>query len=121
TNVPGIYVTNIPTSTPANQTNILGALEGVTHYGVNYGERVRGYFTAPATANYYFWIAGSDSAQLSVSDDSEQVNSLLRAFVTPTNNPTDSGNNGTSPRQWNLQSGQQSGWLALNAGQKYYV
>jgi hypothetical protein len=121
TNVPGTNVTDIPTATPANITNVLGTLEGVVNYGDNYGERVRGYFTAPATGNYYFWIAGSDSAQLSISDDNQQVNEVLRAWVTPTNNPTAPGQNGTSSRQWNLQSSQQSGWLSLVAGQEYYI
>jgi uncharacterized protein (DUF1800 family) len=120
TNVPGINVTDIPTGTPASLTNLLGTLEGVTNYGNNYGERVRGYFTAPTNGNYSFWIAGSDSAQLWISDDNQQVNKVLRAWVTPTNNPTAPGQNGTSPRQWNLQSGQQSPWLALAAGQQYY-
>jgi hypothetical protein len=121
TNVPGANVTNIPAGTAANITNTLGTLEGVLNYGNNYGERVRGYFTAPVTGNYYFWIAGSDSAQLSISDDNNQVNQVLRAWVTPTNNPTASGQNGTSSRQWNLQSSQQSGWLSLSAGQQYYI
>jgi hypothetical protein len=121
TNVPGTNVTDIPTGTPANRTNILGTLEGVTGYGDNYGERIRGYFTAPVTGNYYFWIAGSDSAQLWISDDNNQVNQVLRAWVTPTNNPTAPGQNGTSSRQWNLQSSQQSGWLLLAAGQQYYL
>lgn len=121
TNVPGTNITDIPTGTPANFTNVIGTLEGITNYGGDYGERIRGYFTAPVTGNYYFWIAGSDSAQLSVSDDNNQVNELVRAYVTPTNNPTAPGHNGTSSRQWNLQSSQQSGWLLLNAGQPYYI
>src|SRR5665213_230215 len=121
TNVPGTNIADIPVSTPANFTNAFGALDGITDFGDNYGERVRGYFTAPATGNYYFWIAGSDSAQLWISDDSESVNKFLRAYVTPTNNPTASGQNGTSSRQWNLQPSQKSGWLALVAGQKYYI
>jgi uncharacterized protein (DUF1800 family) len=121
TNVPGVNVTDIPADTPANFTNVLGTLEGVTNYGDNYGERIRGYFTAPVTGNYYFWIAGSDSAQLWISDDNNQVNQVLRAWVTPTNNPTAPGQNGTSPRQWNLQSAQQSGWLSLVAGQQYFI
>src|SRR5665213_1372473 len=121
TNVPGTNIADIPVSTPANFTNAFGALEGITDFGDNYGERVRGYFTAPATSNYYFWIAGSVSAQLWISDDSESVNKVLRAYVTPTNNPTASGQNGTSSRQWNLQQSQKSGWLALVAGQKYYL
>jgi hypothetical protein len=121
TNLPGTNVADIPTGTAANLTNTLGTLEGVTNYGNNYGERVRGYFTAPTTGNYYFWIAGSDSAQLWISNDGEPVNKVLRAWVTPTNNPTAPGQNGTSAHQWNLQSSQQSGWLTLVAGQKYYV
>ena len=64
---------------------------------------------------------GSDSAQLWISDDNNQVNQVLRAWVTPTNNPTAPGQNGTSSRQWNLQSSQQSGWLSLIAGQQYYI
>jgi hypothetical protein len=120
TNVPGTNVADIPVSAPANITNVIGALQG-TNFGINYGERVRGYFTAPVTGNYYFWIAGSDSAQLWISDDNNQVNQVLRAWVTPTNNPTGLGANGTSPGQWNIQPSQQSGWLSLVSGQKYYL
>ena len=122
TNLPGTNIADIPVDTvAANITGAFGGLEGTTNYGDNYGERVRGYFTAPTTANYYFWIAGSDAAQLWISDDSEPANKILRCWVTPTNNPTAVGQNGTSPRQWNLQANQRSGWLALNAGQKYYL
>ena len=121
TNLPGTNIADIPTATSANLTNVLGTLEGATNYGNNYGERVRGYFTAPATGNYYFWIAGSDAAQLWISDDHEPVNQVLRASVTPTNNPTVPGQNGTAPRQWNVQAAQQSGWLSLVAGQQYFI
>ncbi len=121
TNIPGTGIANIPVDTTANLYGAFGALEGITNYGDNYGERLRGYFIAPVTANYYFWIAGSDAAQLWISDDAEPVNKILRCSVFPTNNPTASGQNGTSPRQWNLQTKQQSGWLALVAGQKYYL
>jgi uncharacterized protein (DUF1800 family) len=121
TNVPGINISDIPTGAPANITNVLGTLEGTVNYGDNYGERIEGYFTPPVTGNYYFWIAGSDSAQLWISDDNQQVNDILRAWVTPTNNPTAPGQNGTASRQWNLQASQQSPWLALVAGQQYHI
>jgi hypothetical protein len=121
TNVSGINISDIPTGRPANITNVLGTLEGSLNYGDNYAERVQGYFTAPTTGNYYFWIAGSDSAQLWISDDNQQVNNVLRAWVTPTNNPTAPGENGTTPRQWNVQPSQQSGWLSLVGGQPYYI
>ncbi len=121
TNISGTSIANIPVDTTANLSGAFGALEGITNYGDNYGERLRGYFIAPTTGNYYFWIAGSDAAQLWISDDAEPVNKILRCSVFPTNNPTASGQNGTSPRQWNLQPSQRSGWLALVAGQKYYL
>ncbi|HWF19489.1 MAG TPA: DUF1800 family protein [Verrucomicrobiae bacterium] len=121
TNVPGMSIASIPTGTPANMTNVLGTLEGSTDYGNNYGERIRGFFTAPVTGNYYFWIAGSDSAQLWISDDGDPVDKVLRASVAPTNNPSSPPQYGTSSHQWTVQSGQQSAWLTLAAGQQYYV
>ncbi len=121
TNVPGTNISDIPTSTPANVTNLLGSLEGVTGFGTNYAERVRGYFTAPVTGNYYFWIAGSDSAQLWISDDNDPVNLVERAWVTPTGNPGAPPQYGTAPRQWKVQPNQQSQWLTLVGGQQYNI
>ena len=114
TNVPGTNTTDIPTSTPANFTNMLATLEGITNFGSNYGERVRGYLTAPVTGNYYFWISGSDSAELWLANDGEPVNKLRRANVLP-------ANGGSGIHQWNTQTNQQSKWLSLVAGQRYYV
>jgi len=114
TNVPGTNVANIPTETPASLTTTLGTLAGVTNFGSNYGERIRGYLTAPVTGNYYFWLAASDAAELWISNDGEPVNRLRRASVRP-------ANGGTGLQQWNAQANQQTKWLALVAGQKYYV
>jgi uncharacterized protein (DUF1800 family) len=111
TGVAGTNISDIPIDTPATITNALGALEGITDYGDNYGERIRGYLTAPVTGNYFFWIAGSDAAELWISNDSEPVNKLRRAWTS----------GGTGPRQWNVQPAQQSPWLALVAGQRYYI
>ena len=119
--VPGANVADIPVNSPATLTNTLGTLEGLLNYGDNYGERIRGHLTAPVTGNYYFWLAASDSAELWISNDSEPANKVKRAWVTPTNNPVPPPNNGTGSRQWNVQPGQKSAWLALVAGQKYYV
>ncbi|HZR16737.1 MAG TPA: DUF1800 family protein [Verrucomicrobiae bacterium] len=120
-NVTGTAVANIPVGTPATSTNTIGTLEGVTDYGDNYGERVRGYLTAPVTGNYYFWIAGSDSAGLWISNDSEPANKVRRAYVLPSANPAPPPANGTAVHQWNVQPTQRSPWLALVAGQRYYV
>lgn len=110
--VSGTNVADIPVNTPPSSTEAWGALEGVTDFGDNYGERIRGYLTAPATGNYHFWIAGSDAAELWISNDGEACNKVRRAWVTP---------GGTGSQQWNLQAKQQSPWLAMVAGQRYYI
>jgi Protein of unknown function (DUF1800)/PA14 domain/Bacterial TSP3 repeat len=112
TNAPGVNIADIPLGTTPSSIAALGSLEGITDFGDNYGERIRGYITAPATANYYFWIAGSDSAELWISNDSESCNKVRRAYVS---------GGGTASRQWTVQPNQKSGWLSLVAGQKYYI
>src|SRR5262249_7739301 len=77
--VPGTNVSDIPVNTPATATNFLGSLESISNFGDDYGERIRGFITAPATANFSFWIAASDSAELWISNDNEPVNKVRRA------------------------------------------
>ncbi|NOS68902.1 MAG: DUF1800 family protein [Verrucomicrobia bacterium] len=112
-NATGTGVTNIPLALAASLTNTLGTLEGITNFGDNYGERIRGYLTAPVTGNYYFWIAANSSAELWISNDAEPANKVRRAYVI---NPKV-----TTPRQWTLQPNQKSSWLALEAGRRYYI
>jgi len=119
--VPGVNVSDIPINAPPSSTSAFGTLEGITDFGENYGERVRGYFTAPVTGNYYFWLAGSDSAELWISNDGEPVNKVRRAYVLPSLNLAPPPTNGTASRQWNLQPNQRSPWLTLVAGQRYYL
>ena len=121
TNAPGVNISDIPTGATPSSKAPLGTLEGITDFGDNYGERIRGYLTAPTTGNYYFWIAGSDSAELWISNDSEPANKVRRAYVSPTANPAPPPANGSASRQWSLQPNQKSGWLALEAGQRYYL
>jgi len=121
TNAPGVNVSDIPIGTSVSSQAALGTLEGITDYGDNYGERIRGYITAPATGNYYFWIAGSDSAELWVSNDDEPANKVRRAYVAPRPNLSSPPANGSASRQWSLQPNQKSAWIALVAGQRYYI
>jgi uncharacterized protein (DUF1800 family) len=109
--VPGASVTNIPLNSPPSATNTLGTLEGISNFGDNYGERIRGFLTAPVTGNYYFWLAANSAAELWISNDDEPANKVRRAFVTKP----------TSARQWTAQPNQRSPWLALQAGQRYYL
>ncbi|HVV72655.1 MAG TPA: PA14 domain-containing protein, partial [Verrucomicrobiae bacterium] len=120
TGVPGVNIADIPVGLPPVSMTPWGTLQGSTDFGDNYGERIRGYFTAPATGNYYFWIAGSDSAELWISNDSEPANKVKRAYVLPTANPASPPANGTGARQWTVQPSQRSPWLTMVAGQPYY-
>src|SRR5258707_15710279 len=47
-----------------DQTNILANLQSETSRGDDYGQRLRGYLTAPTTGNYTFWIAADETANL---------------------------------------------------------
>jgi uncharacterized protein (DUF1800 family) len=113
-NLSGPNVSDIPlTTTPGSTDDQLATLEDDTPYATNTGERLRGYFTAPATGNYYFWLAASNNAELWIADDNQPVNLVKRASISAP---------GTGSEAWNTpgQPGQQSQWLALTAGQNYY-
>lgn len=104
-------VADIPVTTPANITGLLSSFEDTaTNYGNNFGERIRGYITVPANGLYYFYVAGSDAAELWISDDSEPCNKVKRCSSIA-----------SGSRQWSAQTKQKSGWLQLSAGKKYYV
>lgn len=110
TGVTGAAISQVPWTTPPTATGTVTTAEDTSTYGNNTGERLRGYFTAPSTGNYYFWIAASNVAELWISNDSEPVNKVRRASVT-----------NSAPRAWNAQPSQKSQWLSLIAGKKYYI
>lgn len=112
--VAGPALAHVPWSAPPTSTDTIAIAEDDSgSLAANTGERIRGYFTAPATGNYYFWIAAGNVAELWISNDSEAVNKVLRARV--------DGPAGSGPRTWNSQPGQKSPWLSLEAGRRYYI
>ena len=113
TGVSGPALSQVPWTASPDSSNTVSAAEDNTTYADNTGERLRGYFIAPTTGNYYFWIAASNAAELWISNNSEPVNKVLRAKV---NGPT-----GTGSRIWDAQPNQKSQWLSLVAGKKYYI
>ncbi len=110
--IAGTSVASIPVGTAPSGTSALTSLAAPVDFGDNYGARIRGYLTAPTTGNYYFWISGSNAAELWISNDGEPVNALKRAWV---------GNGSTTPQSWNTEPTQKSPWLALEGGKKYYI
>ena len=108
--VTGAGIANVPWENAPSSTDTVAVAESDSPLANNTGERLRGYFTAPETGNYYFWIAASNVAELWISNDAEPVNKVRRAFVT--NSPV---------RTWNAQESQKSKWLSLIAGKRYYI
>ena len=112
--VTGPGIGDVPWNSPPTSTSTVSNVEDqTTTYAANTGERLRGYFLAPVTGNYYFWVASSNAAELWISNNAEAVNKVRRAFVT--------GPTGSGQRVWNTQPNQKSQWLSLVAGQKYYL
>ncbi len=114
-NLPDANLSSLPlAATPDGiDTNLTTLEDNIGTYGTNTGERLRGYFTAPVTGNYYFWLAASNNAELWIADDTEPVNLVRRAWVTAP---------GTGTESWSdaNQTHQRTPWLSLVAGQSYY-
>ncbi len=82
-------------TTPPTFVNYLSAFETPSGQGDNYAERVSGYFIAPVTTNYVFYLCSDDDADLWLSTDTSPVNKQLIATETVWSNP----------RQWVSSSG----------------
>lgn len=101
---------DIPTHTPPAGSENLSSLSA-QDAGDNFGTRIRGYVTAPATGNYYFYVAASSAAELWISNDDDPINAFKRAWVAT----------GSGPQNWTAEPNQKSAWLALEQGKKYYI
>jgi hypothetical protein len=100
---------NFPAS-PSGSGQI-ATFEAPVNWALNYGQRVRGFITAPASGTYVFWISSDDDSELFLSTDVTPANKKLVASVT----------GWTNPREWSKYSSQQSAGINLTAGQQYYV
>ncbi len=113
TNVAGVSVKDIPLDTTPHLVESIAVLEAPAMAQGDYGQRLRGYLTAPVSGNYYFWLAASDAAELWISNNGEPANKIRRCAVAPSN--------ATAPRAWTQHAGQRSRWLALQEGRRYYI
>jgi uncharacterized protein (DUF1800 family) len=111
TSVPGTELSSISLNTPPNVTSLIPNLEAPQDDGDNFGARIRGALTAPATGSYRFWITADHAAELWISNDSEEVNSFRRATVTAP----------TAFRGWTEAGAGKSDFLWLEAGKSYYI
>jgi hypothetical protein len=77
-----------------------------------YGQRLRAFAVPPLAGSYTFWIASGGASQLLLSTDERPALAAPIAWV----------NNGSaSPREWTLETNQQSAPILLQAGQRYYL
>ena len=111
TGISGTTVANIPVGTTPSGTSTVTSLEGPTNWADNYGTRIRGYITAPATGSYTFWIASDDGSELWLSTNDQPGTKVRRAYV----------NGWTNSREWNRYTTQKSTVITLTAGVKYYI
>ena len=111
TGIGGDFVSNIPVGTLPNITDTPPRFEAPTNWADNYGTRMRGYITAPATGSYTFWIAGDNNSELWLSLNDNPANKVRIGWVSEW----------TDSRQWDKFSSQKSAAIPLTAGQRYYV
>ncbi len=116
TNIPGSMVSDLRASTAfrsgtyTSRALIYGA-ESPVNAGDNYGQRVRGWISAPVSGDYTFYVAGDDSAELWLSPAESK---FAKVLVAETLRPT-------LVRQWTAYPSQASVTIPLVAGQRYYV
>ena len=109
--VAGASIADIPvTKTPTSVTE-LTLFEAPSNVADNYGQRIRGFVTAPESGQYTFWIAGDNSAELWLSTSEDPAKKVKLASV----------NGWTNPREWTKYTTQQSVKVSLEAGKRYYI
>ena len=92
-------------------SDFISAFEAPRSFDDDYGTRIHGYLHPPATAEYIFWIAADDSAQLVLSTDDNPANGIIIA-ATPA---------WTHSQEWDRYPQQRSIGIQLEAGKRYYI
>ncbi len=116
TGVSGSLVTDLTANaaypnSPTGTETIATLFEAPTNWAESYGQRMHGYFIAPTTGNYRFYIASDDKSELWLSTNSTTTSAVKIASVS----------DWTNSREWNKFSVQKSLAFALLAGQRYYI
>jgi hypothetical protein len=101
---------NSPTSS-GQLTGPSTLLDMPTNVADNYGQRLRGYFIAPATDLYTFYIASDDASELWLGTTALETSRVRIASV--------SGS--TARNEWTKFASQQSSPIPLEAGRAYWL
>lgn len=96
---------------PDFRTSVTGGFEAPTDVFDNYGQRLRGWIIPPVSGEYTFWIASDDASELWLSPDDDFAHVVKIAEV----------QGWTTPRQWEVEAGQRSNPVSLEANRQYAV
>jgi PA14 domain len=110
----GESVALVPVDKMPDVTSELSLFQAPSDVGQDYGARLRGFLTAPASGSYTFWISCDDNGELDLSTDESPSNKKRIAHVTGSPAWTDYV-------EWNKFPTQKSQAIALVAGARYYV
>ncbi|MGI8601492.1 MAG: DUF1800 family protein [Verrucomicrobiales bacterium] len=112
TGLTGTSLQALPLHTMPATTETLTQFEAPADAGDDFGDRLRGYITAPASGNFTFFLTTEDeNAELWISASDDPARRLKRSFVL----------NGAPQGSWSGQQTQKSLPMKLVAGQQYYV
>ena len=111
TGLSGTGIGSLPLSTAPATTSVVNSLEIPANAGDQFGDRLRGFLTAPSTGNYTFFLTSDETAEFWLSSSEEPGQRLKRSWVT---------NSGLTPGTWSTLPSQRSLMVRLTAGQRYY-
>lgn len=113
--IPGDLVSDLmaaPGFADGGQLSVLNdGIDLPEDFADDYGQRLRGWITAPVSGDYTFWIAGDNQCELWLSTSESKFDRQLIASVPEW----------TAPRQWDKFPSQQSAAVPLVAGQRYFI
>jgi RHS repeat-associated protein len=111
-NIGGVSVADIPVGDKPTSVSNLTSFDAPINIAENYGQRVRGYVTAPVTGAYIFWIASDDHSELRLSlSDSPGAKRRIASV-----------DDWTNWREWDRYPATQTSVpIMLEAGKRYYI
>ncbi|HTD68524.1 MAG TPA: immunoglobulin domain-containing protein, partial [Candidatus Limnocylindria bacterium] len=118
TQIPGSLVPDLTghpsfPNSPTTVELLTDSLETASYPSNNFGQRLRALIIPPTTGEYRFWVSAHDTAVLYLGTDASPASAQVIASVTQAG--------GVATRQYEVQAGQQSAPVMLNAGQQYYL
>ncbi len=114
TGLTGNGIQSVPLSTTPTTTSTVTNFAAPTNEADNFGDRLRGYLTAPISGNYTFFVSSDENTEFWLSANAEPARRLKRSWVV-------NGAGAIAPGTWNTQAGQTSIQVKLKAGDRHYV